>query len=112
MKQKRIHYRRKKEKGKRASYIIEGIQTKYNKKFKVLIKTLPDPITLIEQLDEKGSFFTHRKKAEMLEIIKGLDDAIESNQKDASEVRTINIIRTKKEDPYFPHYKFDELNDG
>lgn len=54
MNKRRVYYRKKKEKGKRASYVIEGIKTVYGKKNKVLVKTLPDPLTLIKELPENS----------------------------------------------------------
>lgn len=99
MKQRNIYYRKKKEKGKRANYIIEGVKTKYGKRIKVSIKTLPDPTTLINQIDEKGSFFRSKNKQQILEIIEGLDYRPENNKNNAPKLRTTKIIGNQENDP-------------
>ncbi len=109
MKRRNMYYRKKKEKGKRANYIIEGIKTVYGKRTKVLIKTLPDPFNLINQIDEKGSFFISKNKQQMLEIIEGLDYMPESKKNKPSELRTTKIRRTQENDPLDD--ELDELSD-
>lgn len=94
MKQRRIYYRR-----KGSKIIVEGIKTLYGKRTKVNIKTLPDPSTLISEIDENGSFFKYKNKANTLQEIEGLDYGEPKPQRKRRKLRTLPIKRTSFEDP-------------
>jgi len=84
MKQRNLYYRRKGNK-----IIVEG---KMNKKT-IFLFTLPEPSKLLN-----ASFLTEEKIAKINEKIKRLDYRSEKKTKEASKVRTTDIIRTSEKD--------------
>ena len=94
MKQKHIWIRRKKEKGKLATYVVEGSTSKK----KILLWTISQDLTSLIQHLIKTSFFTKEKEEKIQQKLDSLVSKPERVSKQQREVPINNIIRTLKND--------------
>ncbi len=94
MKKRKIWIRKKKEKGKLASYIVEGQTTKRKEIIWTISKNLMD---LMDHLI-KTSFFTKEKAAKIRQKLDSLVIKLEKETKPTSKVLTRKIKRTKIKD--------------